>query len=216
MRLHFVDCNPEIVRAWKSAFVRHPKIDISEGDLLTVATTCVVSPANSYGFMDGGIDAQYTQFFGLRPQTDPSARSLIAPVNPWDLSRCRSTRSSLRRLASRAPSGSEGNALAPHTTGRFGRRAGEGCRGQLPRGGDALDLLFAVIPDVLRRDVRISGLHLRHAFVHQGLLIGFTHARARVRRWSRLLLWSRARSRLGRGWWRCLLRESDGRGGKCG
>jgi O-acetyl-ADP-ribose deacetylase (regulator of RNase III) len=70
MRLHFVDCNPEIVRAWKNAFARHPEIDISEGDILTVATTCVVSPANSYGFMDGGIDAQYTQFFGLRPQTE--------------------------------------------------------------------------------------------------------------------------------------------------
>jgi hypothetical protein len=59
-------------------------------------------------------------------------------------------------------------------------------------------------------------LHLRHAFVHQSLLIGFTHLRARVRRRSRLLLWSRARSRRCRGRWSCLLRESDGRGGKCG
>lgn len=70
MRLHLVDCVPEIVHAWKDAFARHPEIDISEGDILTVATTCVVSPANSYGFMDGGIDAQYTQFFGLQPQTE--------------------------------------------------------------------------------------------------------------------------------------------------
>jgi len=73
MRLHLVDCNPEIVQAWKNAFARHPEIDISEGDILAIATTCVVSPANSYGFMDSGIDAQYTEFFGLRPQTELQA-----------------------------------------------------------------------------------------------------------------------------------------------
>ena len=70
LRLHLVDCNPEIVRAWGSAFARYPEIEVSEGDILSVATTCVVSPANSYGFMDGGIDARYTEFFGLRPQTE--------------------------------------------------------------------------------------------------------------------------------------------------
>jgi len=58
------------VRAWKHAFAPYSEIDISEDDILTVATTCIVSPANSHGFMDGGIDAQYTEFFGLRPQTE--------------------------------------------------------------------------------------------------------------------------------------------------
>src|SRR5215469_6183650 len=70
MRLHLVDRNPEIVRAWKKAFAADPEIDISAGDILTAATICVVSPANSYGVMDGGIDARYTEFFGLRPQTE--------------------------------------------------------------------------------------------------------------------------------------------------
>jgi len=70
MRLHLVDCSPDVVRAWKHAFAPYSEIDISEDDILTVATTCIVSPANSYGFMDGGIDAQYTEFFGLRPQTE--------------------------------------------------------------------------------------------------------------------------------------------------
>lgn len=31
-----------------------------------MAEHCVVSPANSYGFMDGGIDAAYRSFFGLQ------------------------------------------------------------------------------------------------------------------------------------------------------
>jgi len=35
-----------------------------QGDLLRVARDCVVSPANSYGFMGEGIDDAYRNFFG--------------------------------------------------------------------------------------------------------------------------------------------------------
>jgi O-acetyl-ADP-ribose deacetylase (regulator of RNase III) len=35
-----------------------------------VARHALVSPANSYGFMDGGIDAAYSAFFGPRVQAD--------------------------------------------------------------------------------------------------------------------------------------------------
>jgi len=64
MRLHLVDYNGELVSAWREAFRPFPEVLVHEGDLLAVAEHCVVSPANSYGFMDGGIDAAYRAFFG--------------------------------------------------------------------------------------------------------------------------------------------------------
>lgn len=64
MQLHFVDNNPAVASALKEAFARHPEVGVICGDMLEHARDCVVSPANSYGYMDGGIDAAYAGFFG--------------------------------------------------------------------------------------------------------------------------------------------------------
>ena len=64
MHLHLVDTNSELVLAWTNAFRRFPEVEIRHENLLAIAEHCVVSPANSYGFMDGGIDAAYCAFFG--------------------------------------------------------------------------------------------------------------------------------------------------------
>ncbi|NBV20632.1 MAG: AraC family transcriptional regulator [Proteobacteria bacterium] len=64
MRLRLVDHDGELVAAWTKAFRQFPEVTIRQSDLLAVAANSVVSPANSYGFMDGGIDACYREFFG--------------------------------------------------------------------------------------------------------------------------------------------------------
>jgi O-acetyl-ADP-ribose deacetylase (regulator of RNase III) len=64
MRLHLVDLDASIVAAWRLAFDAFSEVDVQQADLLTVANNTVVSPANSYGVMDGGIDAAYVGFFG--------------------------------------------------------------------------------------------------------------------------------------------------------
>jgi O-acetyl-ADP-ribose deacetylase (regulator of RNase III) len=66
MRLHLVDYSGALVNAWVDAFRLFPEVTVQQGDLLAVAEHCVVSPANSYGFMDGGIDAAYRTFFGAQ------------------------------------------------------------------------------------------------------------------------------------------------------
>jgi O-acetyl-ADP-ribose deacetylase (regulator of RNase III) len=43
-------------------------IRIYSGSIFDVECDAVVSPANSFGFMDGGIDAQYMEFFGSEIQ----------------------------------------------------------------------------------------------------------------------------------------------------
>lgn len=65
MNLHLVDLDHRLVTAWREAFLRFPEVTIERGDLLAVARHCIVSPANSYGFMDGGIDAAYRAYFGM-------------------------------------------------------------------------------------------------------------------------------------------------------
>jgi O-acetyl-ADP-ribose deacetylase (regulator of RNase III) len=39
-------------------------VEVHQGSIFDVACDGVVSPANSFGFMDGGIDRLYTEFFG--------------------------------------------------------------------------------------------------------------------------------------------------------
>ena len=70
MNLHFVDLEPDVVAALQDAFEPFPEVRILREDILNIATCAVVSPANSYGFMDGGIDLAYTRFFGRRPETE--------------------------------------------------------------------------------------------------------------------------------------------------
>ena len=43
-------------------------VAVHEGSILDASADAVVSPANSFGFMDGGIDARYSQYFGARVQ----------------------------------------------------------------------------------------------------------------------------------------------------
>ncbi|HXI71464.1 MAG TPA: macro domain-containing protein [Verrucomicrobiae bacterium] len=64
MRLHFVDDNTEVVKALQATFKVHPEVEVTNGDLLKLARNCIVSPANSQGFMDGGIDKAFVTFFG--------------------------------------------------------------------------------------------------------------------------------------------------------
>ena len=66
VRLHLVDLNPRVVAALRSRFSAFPEVHILHGDLLQVARHVAITPANSQGFMDGGIDRVYAAFFGPR------------------------------------------------------------------------------------------------------------------------------------------------------
>lgn len=53
-----------MVKAWKQLWKDHKDVEISQGDIFgedAPITDAIVSPANSFGFMDGGIDAVYSQ-----------------------------------------------------------------------------------------------------------------------------------------------------------
>lgn len=55
--------------AWERFCGDLPFVTVHRDSILDAATDAVVSPANSYGFMDGGIDAQYLDHFGPEIQS---------------------------------------------------------------------------------------------------------------------------------------------------
>ncbi len=69
LSIHFRDLNPKMVEAWESMFTGYSDVQISGGEIFGAGHpsgpgVALVSPANSFGFMDGGIDLVYTQRFG--------------------------------------------------------------------------------------------------------------------------------------------------------
>ncbi|XP_071478727.1 uncharacterized protein [Diadema antillarum] len=60
------DINKDLVQAWKEVFKGCDHVEVSEGDIFknAPAADAIVSPANSFGYMDGGIDLAYSRHFG--------------------------------------------------------------------------------------------------------------------------------------------------------
>ena len=56
--------------AWRSHFHERSDVQIVQDDITTLTCDAVVSPANSFGFMDGGLDAALSERFGANLQTD--------------------------------------------------------------------------------------------------------------------------------------------------
>ena len=58
----------ELFEAWKTFCDDLPNVEIYHGSILDLSVDAVVSPANSFGFMDGGIDLLYSHRFGWHVQ----------------------------------------------------------------------------------------------------------------------------------------------------
>lgn len=65
MKLILCDINSEVVTAWEEFFHSDP-VTILKRSVLEIHAegACLVSPANSFGYMCGGIDLVYRNYFG--------------------------------------------------------------------------------------------------------------------------------------------------------
>lgn len=63
------DIDVDVVTAWEKYFKGIDNVRISHGDIFDVSADAIVSPANSFGYMDGGIDLVYLRRFGWELQT---------------------------------------------------------------------------------------------------------------------------------------------------
>ena len=65
IKLILVDPNLALVREWRAHFAELPGVNIVHGGFQELEEfDCMVSPANSFGIMDGGVDAAITRYFG--------------------------------------------------------------------------------------------------------------------------------------------------------
>ena len=70
-KLILVDTNPDLCNEWKKAFVNIKEVEIVNDSFQNIANyDCIVSPANSFGLMDGGFDKAIINFFGKKLEDD--------------------------------------------------------------------------------------------------------------------------------------------------
>lgn len=70
MHYLLIDKNPRMVSAWTDFFGQEKNVKILEGDLTNVICDAIVSPANSFGFMDGGVDYAISMRLGWNLQNE--------------------------------------------------------------------------------------------------------------------------------------------------
>ncbi|MEM6581372.1 MAG: macro domain-containing protein [Pseudomonadota bacterium] len=54
----------DLYYAWREQFDGVAGVSVEEGNILALSADAIVSPANSFGYMDGGLDLKYSQHFG--------------------------------------------------------------------------------------------------------------------------------------------------------
>jgi hypothetical protein len=52
IKIYLRDKNINIVNSWKKAFFDDTNVEISCGDIFDLVADAIISPANSFGFMD--------------------------------------------------------------------------------------------------------------------------------------------------------------------
>lgn len=60
------DTSSALVAAWRSVFGSDAGVEVSQGEIFDLEADAIVSPANSFGHMDGGIDLVYSRRFGFQ------------------------------------------------------------------------------------------------------------------------------------------------------
>ncbi|MEM7604716.1 MAG: macro domain-containing protein [Myxococcota bacterium] len=67
-RIVLIDRTPAMAVAWKRAFGSVEGVEVVEGDYFSCPADAMVSPANSFGIMDGGLDAAIRHTLGFEVQ----------------------------------------------------------------------------------------------------------------------------------------------------
>lgn len=100
---YLTDLNQALVDAWRGAFADCPRVHAERAGLFDRQVDALVSPANSFGFMDGGLDLKISERFGwalegrvrqrLLDEHDgelPVGQAILAPTEddhiPWLIS----------------------------------------------------------------------------------------------------------------------------------
>ena len=73
----------ELGEAWNALFAEQADVSIVDSDITTIDCDAIVSPANSFGFMDGGLDLALSKRFGWK--IEKRLRAAIAELPEREL-----------------------------------------------------------------------------------------------------------------------------------
>ena len=76
--MHLIDRDPALVRAWREVFRDRDEVTVHEDDYFAHPAAAMVSPANSFGIMDGGLDLAIRNSLASRSSSARSAPSSTA------------------------------------------------------------------------------------------------------------------------------------------
>ena len=69
-KLYLIDSKPELCDKWRQVFSSYPEVEVLTDDYFQQSADAIVSPANSYGIMDGGLDLAIRNELGFQVETD--------------------------------------------------------------------------------------------------------------------------------------------------
>ena len=73
MHYLLIDTNPKMISSWNDFFENETNVKVLKGDITNVSCDAIVSPANSFGFMDGGVDNAISLRLGWELQNELQA-----------------------------------------------------------------------------------------------------------------------------------------------
>lgn len=82
LRLVLCALDEPLAAAWRGIAAGRAGVEVHQGSVLDLRVDAVVSPANSYGWMRGGIDALYARAF---PDVEQSVRSAVLAYHGGEL-----------------------------------------------------------------------------------------------------------------------------------
>ena len=68
MKIILADRRGKLIEAWNNVAGDSDRVTTHQGSIFDIPSDALVSPANSFGFMDGGLDLKICQFFGWHVQ----------------------------------------------------------------------------------------------------------------------------------------------------
>ena len=69
-KLYLIDSKPELCDKWRQVFSSYPEVEVLTGDYFQQSADAIVSPANSFGIMDGGLDLAIRNELGFQVESD--------------------------------------------------------------------------------------------------------------------------------------------------
>lgn len=70
MHLNLIDTNPEVTDAWEKVFADVPDVTVRLGSIFDYPADALISPANSFGYMNGGLDFAISKNLGWHLEKD--------------------------------------------------------------------------------------------------------------------------------------------------